>query len=292
MSQDLPLMSAPAIPAGPITITPSALARKEAALEASALIGKVTNAAENDAAAKARAQLKAVFRDFERSRVAMKEPALQYGRDVDRAVAPHKDELDQEDGRLAELVSEFALAERRRMAEEERLQRAELERIEREKQQELQRIADEQARVERQAREAREAAERLAQAATDDQAKAAAEAARVESERLQREAEKTAQESKAAVETVEARAGQAAYYESRPVLPTKARGQSERDDWEVEVTNPYDLAKFHPDCVTITPLIGKVKAALNEGRVLQGVRARKILTVNQRAARTPAVINI
>lgn len=292
MNHDLQLITAPAITVGPVTILPEALARKDAALASSALIGKVTNAADNETAAKARAALKAVHRDFEKARVAMKEPALEYGRAVDRAVAPHKDELDREDGRVAELVREFALNERRRMAEEERLQRAELERIEREKQQELQRIADEQARVEREAREAREAAERLAQAARNIKTKKLAEEARLESERLQREAEKTAQQSKAAAEAVEARAGQAAYYESRPVLPTKARGQSERDDWEVEVTNPYDLAKFHPDCVTITPLIGKVKAALNEGRVLQGVKARKILTVNQRAARTPAVINI
>lgn len=286
---DTQIIVAPGIQPAPITIAPEAIALKEAALEGSALIGKVTNAEQNEAASKAQAKLKSVFRLFENSRVKMKEPALEYGRAVDRAVAPHKDELDREDGRIAELVSEFKLTERRRIAEEERLQAAELARIEAEKQAELKRIADEQARVEREAREAAEAAAKLAAEATNKKQRKAAEAARLESERLAKLAEGRKVFSDNAVAQVESKAGEAAYLASRPIIATKARGQSEREDWEVQIVNPYDLAKFHPDCVTITPLIGKIKGVLNEGREVRGVKAKKILVTNQRAEKSALI---
>ena len=289
MNPESQIIVAPGIPPAPITIAPEAIALKEAALEGSALIGKVTNAEQNEAASKAQARLKSVFRLFENSRVKMKEPALEYGRAVDRAVAPHKDELDRENGRIAELVSEFKLAERRRIQEEERLQAAELARIEAEKQAELKRIADEQARIEREAREAKEKAEQMAREATTKMEKNKAEEARIESERLRKESEAKAAEAAKSVAAVESKAGEAAYLESRPIIATKACGQSEREDWEVQIVNPYDLAKFHPDCVTITPLMGKIKGMLNEGREMRGVKAKIILVTNQRAEKSALI---
>lgn len=283
------IIIAPIIPLAPVTIAPEAIALKEAALEGSALIGKVENKEQNDAAAVARSKLKAVSRDFEKSRVKAKEPYLEKGRAIDRSVAPHIDELEREDGRIAELQSEFLLKERRRIAEEERLQAAELARIESKKQAELKRIADEQARVEREAREAAEAAAKLAAEATNKKQREAAEAARIESEKLRKAAELKASETAKSVAAVESKAGEAAYFESRPIISTKARGQSDREDWEVQILNPYDLAKFHPDCVTITPLMGKIKGVLNEGREVRGVKAKKILVTNQRAEKSTLI---
>ena len=60
-------------------------------------------------------------------------------------------------------------------------------------------------------------------------------------------------------------------------------------DWSVEVTNPFELAKYHPDCVTITPLVGRIKAVLNEGREVKGVKAKQVLVTNQRAARQTTI---
>ena len=305
------IIIAPVHPAPVIAIAPEAIALKESALEGSALIGKVTNAEQNEAAAKAQAKLKSVFRLFENSRVKMKEPALEYGRAVDRAVAPHKEELDREDGRIAELVSEFKLDERRRIAEEERLQAAELARIEAEKQAELKRIADAEAakiaeakriqdEIDRVAAEAKRVAYAEAAAATNKKAREAAAARQAEASKLAAQAEAARKESEARAEAaraeaaksvaaVEESAGSAAYLASRPSQTTRAKGQSEKVDWEVQILNPYDLAKFHPDCVTITPLMGKIKATLNEGREVRGTKAKKILVTNQRAEKSVLV---
>ena len=311
MNPELQIIIAPALPLPIVSISQAAIALKEDALAGSALIGKVTNADQNEAASKAQAKLKSVFRLFENSRVKLKEPALEYGRAVDRASARHKDELDREDGRIAALVSEFKLAERARIAEEECLQAAELARIEREKQAELKRIADEAARVaaeaqriqdeiDRVARMAKAQADTEAAAATTKAAREAAAIRQAEARKLAEAAEAARQEtearaaaeavkSAAAAEAIETKAGELAYLESRPILTTKARGQSEREDWDVEIVNPYELAKFHPDCVTITPLMGKIKGVLNEGREVHGVTAKKILKTNQRAEKSKLI---
>jgi membrane protein involved in colicin uptake len=241
----------------------------------------------------------------------MKEPALEYGRAVDRAVASHKDELDREDGRITALVSEFKLAERARIAEEERLQAAELARIEREKQAELKRIADEATRVATEVKRVQDEIDRVAQAAkakadseaaaaTNQKQREAAAARQAEAQKLAQAAEAARKETETrinaeavrastAAEAVKTKAGELAYLESRPILTTKAHGQSEREDWDVEIINPYELAKFHPDCVTITPLMGKIKGVLNEGREVHGVKAKKILKTNQRAEKSKLI---
>ena len=90
MSHDLQLIIAPALMTGEVRIVPEALAIKEAALTESALIGRVTNKEENEAASRAQAKLKSVFNLFENSRTQAKEPYLEGGRAIDRAATPHK----------------------------------------------------------------------------------------------------------------------------------------------------------------------------------------------------------
>lgn len=295
-------------------IAPKAEQLRAVALRAAYLIDEVTNADENAVAVRAQIELKRVVSLFEKSRKAMKEPLLEAGRKLDRLAAAESLELEKEYGRLTQAVSEFQLIEQRRVREEERLQQEEIARIEREKQAELARIAAEQAareaeakriqdEADRKVRESREAAEALAAAATNKKQREAAELARQESlkkqalaevERQKQAAALTEQQAvaKAAAAKIEETAAAATYVESRPVQLTRQAGQLVKTDWEITVTNPWELAKFHPDCVKIEPLLTPIKAALNEGRTVKGISATKKTISHARTGPERAVIEI
>jgi hypothetical protein len=290
-------------------ISDTAKELREMALSGSALIAKVTNADQNAAAVNAQRELKRVMALFEKTRKTVKEPLLEAGRQLDRLVAAESLELEKEFGRVSQVLADFQVAEQERVREEERLQRAELERIEREKQAELRRIEAEQrareeearkvqAEIDRKAREAQESAERLAREANNAKQRAAAEAARIEAEKQAAAAEveaakqraineQAAKDAAAAATKVIEAAAAATYSESRPVQSTREQGQVVKVDWDITVTNPYELAKFHPDCVKIEPLMTPIKAALNEGRAVKGIKAEKktvaSVRVNDRA---------
>ena len=121
----------------------SAIELRELALQTAALIGKVENSAENENAVRAQKALKEFSRLVEKERVRLNEPALECSRALMRLKEKSILEVEQEYGRISNLVSDFQLKERRRVAEEQRKQQEELERIEREKQAELKRIAQE-----------------------------------------------------------------------------------------------------------------------------------------------------
>jgi hypothetical protein len=256
------------------SIPPAALEVRDKALEASALIGQVENADQNEAAVRVAITLKSISQDFERQRKRLKEPILEAGRQLDRVVACALGDVDKELSRISNLTSEFQLLEQRRVRDEQELQRRELERIEAQKQAELQRIAREQAEAEAKALHAADEAERQAAKARTVKQRAEAEKARQEAERQATEARSKAA---AAFQSVTDQAQAATVAESRPITTTRIAGQINKSDWEIEVVNPWELAKFHPDCVTITPLMAPIKAALNEGRTVKGITARKVL---------------
>ena len=297
----------------PFVIKPEVLALRDEALASSALIGKVENAAQNEKSAAARKQIKSLLSLFETSRKKLKEPILECGRQLDRAVDAERQELLHEDGRLENLEKDFIRAEMRRKAEEEELQRRELARIEAEKQAELLRIAREQAareaeaariaaEAERKAREEREAAEKLAREATNKKQREAAELARVEAEKravaAKVEADRLAAESqaKAATEAQAAaeRAATASYIESRPVELTKARGQTVKKVWVVDSINDFQLMRARPD------LVRKIEwdkvaltEALNEaGGKLAGVTAHEDINVGNRGRNNLTAIEV
>lgn len=292
---------------------------KTKALENAALIGRVTDRDSKIIAVRSQQELKGLINAFEKARVELKEPILQAGRKLDTLVASEKLALEQEFGRVSNLVKEFDDAERRRVLEEERLQREELERIERAKQAELARIAREQREreeaarkaqeeadrkvreaketAERKAKSEREAAEKLAREATNKKQREAAEkalleaekraeSARIEAEKLETaaKAERARQEAilreqttAAAAQTaaIEEKAGDAAYAAARPIEITKVAGQRQSTNWVITVEQPFVLAKFHPDLVDIKPRLADIKAALNEGREIKGIRAER-----------------
>jgi hypothetical protein len=260
---DIVLASSHQLPV--FSIGNDALAQRDEALASAALIGKVANAEQNKLAVAAQKLLKGVSSDFEKARKKLKEPLLEAGRQLDRAVAQAVADVEKEEGRIANLISEFQLAEARRVREEEEAQRRELEKIERAKQEELKRIAAEQAEAERKARETTDAAQRQKLEAE------AAERARI----AQDEAIRRAAESAAA--------------ESKPITATRVEGQVMKKDWEIQVVNPYDLAKFHPDCVKIEPLMAPIKQKLNEGITVKGVTAKPILKAGVRGGSAPTI---
>lgn len=287
---------------------------KEVALAKSALVARVTDRDSKTIAVRAQEELKRVLISIEKARKELKEPLLNAGRQLDRLCAAESLELDKEFGRVSNAVKEFDDAERRRVAEEELLQQLELQRIEREKQAELARIAAEQSareaearrvqeEADRKVREAQEAAAALAAAATNRAQREAAERARQEALAAQSRAEverqkqavilaeQAAQAAKSAA-AVEEAAGAAAYVESRPIAMTRVNGQVTKTDWEITVLNPWELAKFHPDCVKIEPLLTPIKAALNEGRTVKGIRAEKITRAGVRVRPDRSLIEV
>ena len=289
MNENTSLIVAPEQRLPLFVLNAAALELKETALTSAALIGKVENAAENDACTRAQIEVKRVRALFERERKRLKEPLLEAGRQLDKLVSKESLELEKEEGRLSCLRADFQLLEDRRIAEERRLQEAELRRIEAEKQAALQRIADEQARVEREVRESHEAAEKLASEAKNKKQREAAEAAREQAEKQSQAAREQAVVAQAQIARVEDKAAEAAYVESRPIAATHAAGEVVKWDWEVTVTNRFELARCHPDCVKIEALLTPIKAALNAGRTVIGIEAKKIKVADVRAATRRAI---
>ncbi len=265
------------------SITTAALGLRDEALTVASRIQRVTDAAENALAVEAQTKLTVIHKMFEAEREVRKRPVLEAGRQLDSSVKMALAPVAKELVRLNEMVSTFQIEERRRVAEEERLRQEELNKIERQRQAELDRIAREQEVVERLAREAREKADRdLAAAKTKKQREDAARSQREASE-ANRRAQELAERNVTSIEQVNNLADAAKELEA-PTKTERVAGQVFRDDWDIEVTNPYDLAKFHPDCVTITPLMGPIKKALKEGIALKGVKAKPKVNSTVRAA--------
>lgn len=318
------LIQAPAFIPDLASVQPSTLARVETAIAKYALFCKVDSEQKNQIAVNAQAELKALFNEIEKARKEVVAPFLEMQRRVNAAAGKPMDELKNEIERIAALTKPWLESERRRRDDEERAQREELARIERERVAEVERLAREQAKREREAAEAQAAADKAAREAAEAQAELDRLAALPKSaepgtvapasppvpptqlnelaekirtaETLQTVAAAKLEEVKtiaATVERVETAAGTMAYYASRPIARTIPKGQSGSRTWEFEVVNPYELAKHRPDLVTITPLRGKILAALNdldEGLSLPGVTAKATVNTNVRAKRErPAI---
>ena len=287
MSKELSLIVATTQVLPKFQLNPEAVEAKELALVHSALIGKVTNAKENDAAVEAMKRLKSLSLGFERERKAHKEPLLEAGRQLDRTVAVEREEIDRELGRIENLVKDFVIAEQRRVREEQEAQQRELERIEREKQAELKRIADEQAAAERKAREEREAAERAAREATTKAAREAAEKAQAEARERERLAKEQAEQ---AARIAQESADLQSRAESQPIQITRTAGQQNRKQWVIKQINDFQLMRARPDLVRKVEWdMVAIKELLNSGIKLPGVIAEEDLKISVRGNATKVV---
>jgi hypothetical protein len=306
------LIIAPPCPIAPVELPNWVLVEIEKATALECLLGKVDSTEENQRAVDAQGVQKALLNKMEKARKVATAPYLEKQRAIglahDRAVL----ELEKECARLQALTEPWGIKERRRIADQAEAQRQDLLRIEREKQAEIDRLAREQrareeearriqAEDDRQVRLAQERADQAAREATSAKQRAEAKAAQEEAARLAEtnrlaavrlaEVQKAeAIEVAAKVERVEEAAAGQTYLLSRPIHADTAKGQKLVRDWDIEITNPYELAKFHPTAVTIKPLLGVIKELLREGIVVKGITATETVNTAVRAKRERAAI--
>lgn len=261
-----------------IQYTADAIQAKEQALEASALIGRVTNDQEELLAHSAQKSLEQLTRYCEKSRKLVKEPVLELGRKIDKAAKDFADELEAEARRIAGLTGGYAALKKAKQEAAEAAARLEQERIAREQFMEQQRLAREAAEAQRKLDD--EAAALAKQAAA---AKNAEEAAKAEQLRIDLERRKAQAEAES-LEKFDALAEDASRKVAQVIVPVapKLEGQVIRTDWEIEVTDIWALVRAHPGCVKVEPRLTEIKSILNAGGTVAGVRATKKVTTSTR----------
>lgn len=134
---DADLMTLPATQLPVLSFTEQAERMRDVALADAALIGRVTNAEENDKCVVAQRAVHDLIALVEKSRKSVKEPVLKLGKEIDKRAADFVEELRAEEMRLATLAGDWQqlLEAQRRAAELAKLK--ELEEIERQKQEAL-----------------------------------------------------------------------------------------------------------------------------------------------------------
>jgi hypothetical protein len=120
-----------------VTLHPDAETLKVRALETAALVGRVTDATEQETAVNAQRELRRVLKLCEDARKEIKEPVLTYGRKIDSLAKEFSEELRDEELRIAKLTADFQAVEAQRLRAAEALRLADLERLERERQEQL-----------------------------------------------------------------------------------------------------------------------------------------------------------
>lgn len=301
---------------------------KENALKTAALIGRVSNAAENAKAAEAQTALADLRRAVEKARVDSKAPFLNAGKQIDDQAKAFIEEVAEEEKRIMKISGDFhQLQEANRKAEERRI-RLEQEAIERRAREEQQRILRaEQERLAEIRREeeklAREKAEREAAATMefDEAARKVREAANAEARKraekeaaalrekqavqdakdredanrrqieLQRQTELATAKTHEELDKAQERASeaQAAVVSATP-MPIRAAGQRVKADIEVTIIDIYLLAKVHPGLVKMEARMTDIKAAIQAGAKIAGVTSREISVVQTTSRRLPAAI--
>jgi hypothetical protein len=79
---------------------------------------------------------------------------------------------------------------------------------------------------------------------------------------------------------------------AEPIAPVRATGQRVREEWNVTVTDIWLLARAHPTCVKIEPMIGEIKTLLNAGIKVSGVKAEKEIRAGVVAGRRMSAIEV
>lgn len=279
-----------------IAFTAAAEAIKEDALSVAALIGKVTNATENDAASAAQQKLSTIRRTVEKARKEAKAPVLAFEDQIDSAAKSFVAEIADEEKRIGALIGDFFSLEEARKRAAAEAARLEAEKIERDRRAEEQRIfreqAEKQAALQREADEklrvtnaARDAAEKAIREAKSEKARLEAEALaakhREQAEReaieLKRQQELATAQSHAQLDAAQERASnaQAAVF-TAPMAPTRAQGQTVKADLDITVTDIWALARAHPGMVNIEPRLSEIKAAIRSGAKVAGVTYKEI----------------
>lgn len=261
-----------------VSVSERAAALIESALDASAPVGTVNSPETNKEAVEAQKRLKEVDSAIERARKEAKEPFLEAGRRIDSAAQQLRDRIKPELVRVAGLISVYQTQlfdeEQRRIKaqreEEARIQR-EREQAEREAREKAQREAEEarrKAAAEAEAIRKREEAERAA-ARNEAEKKAAAE--RAEKARQEAEARAKAEQEAALKKLQEETTRQAELAKQQQEAikqgpeQVRASGQAVTVDYEITVSNIFDLVRAHPGCVDMKPRLSEIKFLIKSG---------------------------
>jgi hypothetical protein len=275
-----------------VGITESAQELKAKALELAGLIGKVCDATTQEEAVRAQREISDLINLTEKARKAAKEGPLQLGRLIDDTAKSFLSDLKDEQLRIAALVGNFQqlelakqrAAERARIEEERKLaeerRQAELAAV-RAAEAERAKLAAQEAEIARLAAAAKSKreAELLAQqqAEIDRQKKLAEAKSHEELDRIQ------AEHSNA----------MAAIAEAPKYEAVRSAGQRVEEDWAITVSDVWALARAHPGCVKIEPLVGQIKAMLKAGVTkIPGVTATPIVKAGVTRGRQPAAIEV
>lgn len=269
-----------------IEINEAAAREKNVAVSVCKMVVSVTNAVENQFAVDALRTIQRLLGDCEKSRVIVKGPVLQIGKDIDSKARDYCAELEAEKIRLNRLTSDFQRAEVLRREEDEKKRRAEAERLERERKaaEDAERKAAQEALIKissveetpvvmtapLQSHGAATAAQIVAfQKSTEETAKAesdfqlASQAVQAEQLRLSKAREELRLKDAALATT-----------NSRMVAPApKAIGQSVKTVWSFEVLDVNALAQHNMALVRVEPNASAIAKMIELGvRDIPGLR--------------------
>ena len=115
------------------------------------------------------------------------------------------------------------------------------------------------------------------------------EIAKIEREKAEAIAKATSHEAVDAIQAHYSEVAQQTAAVAAPAPPVRAEGQVVKTDWEITITNPYELAKFHPACVKIEARLSEIKMLLNEGITVKGVTATKVTKASVRLGAVKAI---
>lgn len=272
------------------TIANAAIAAKQAALEAVALIGKITSKEANDQAALAVGNVTALRRSLEKSRKEIKEPYLRACQAIEKAFHSLDDELAAEELRVNTACGDWKMEQiqLQRQAEVER--QREIDRIERERKAESDRVAEVERQAEVKRQEEIRKAEREALAAKSKKAREEAEARRLElervaeTERAKAEAQRKERESLAEQERLAV----------APVAPiARTEGQKVKPVWTFEVVDSIKLIRGRLDLVRWEPNKEAINEAIAAGvREIPGLKIFEVVKVTASPTSGRKVIDI
>jgi hypothetical protein len=275
-----------------IQFTESALALKSKALETSGLIGKVVDATTQECAVRAQQELASLISLVEKARKEAKDPVLAFGRAIDDAAKVFIQEVKDEQLRIATKIGDFQMLEQAKKRAAEQAQLAEERRIQEERRQaELAAIrAAEAERAKLAAKEAEIA--RLAAEATNARLREAVERQQAELDRQKALAEAKSHEELDRIQEQHSQA-MAAVAEQPKYEPVRAAGQRVVEDWEIVISDKWALARAHPACVKIEPLLSEIKGLLKAGVTkIPGVTATPIVKAGVTRGKHLAAIDV
>jgi colicin import membrane protein len=272
-----------------------AIVIKESVLDAAAAIAVVDTPEANVAASAVQGQLADYRKAITKAHEEAKAPFLKICQQLDAKKREMLAETTPEESRITKVLGDFHQLQEAKRQAAIRAAQLEAERIERLRREEEMRILREQQERERKEREAAEALERKAKAEADEaarkvaqaknaeararaekEAKIKAEAAERERIELDRQRELAAAQTHAQLDAAQERASNAQAAIPVAAEPVRAQGQQVIDDWDIKVDNIWLLAKAHPICVKIEPLVSEIKNLIKAGVKVAGVTATPI----------------